>query len=98
MDTYAQNSTLTSEEIAKKITLYKDEEFKSGYNSRLVTAIKKAQVTIEQITKIHEIIINSDLKDEKSIIKALRRLKVDKELIEYFIFYARDGIFVRTKT
>ena len=55
-------------------------------------------MTIEQITKIHEIIINSDLKDEKSIIKELRRLKVDKELIEYFIFYARDGIFVRTKT
>lgn len=93
-DTFTKNPTLTSEEIAKKLRLYKNKEKKSGFNSRFVTTIKKGKVSIEQMNRIHEALVKDDQANINAIDKHLKSLKVDKEFIEDCIFYAREGNFI----
>ena len=92
------NPTLTSEDIAIKLKLYKNLEKSSGFNSRFVTAIKKGKVSVEQINRIHETLIINKNADLKLIEKNLKSLKVDREFIESCIFYAMEGNFVVSKS
>lgn len=95
---YVSNPSLSSEEIAKKLRLYKNKEKSGGFNSRFVTAIKKGKVSLEQMNRIHEALLLDSATDVKTVKKHLKSLIVDEEFIKDCIFYSREGYFIRSKT
>ena len=90
------NQTLTNTnkskplEIAKELKLYK--KGKSSYNTSFVTKIINGEVSPIQINKIHES-LREGIRDMETIKKDS---KADEEFIEYCIFYAEEGSFIKS--
>jgi len=91
--TYCRNSTLSSSDICKELKLYKDKN-KSNYNTSFVTAILKSKVNLKQIVTIQEALKNDS--DTNTVKKLLKSSKVDDKFIEDCIFYAKEGIFIKS--
>jgi len=88
---YFTNTSSTSKEIAKRLRLYKKD--KKGYNTSFITKIKKG-ISPEDVVNVDKF-LKVDINATFNKIKQKHpHIKMDKDLVEYFIFYAREGSFI----
>ncbi len=92
--TFIQNNSLSSLDICKKLRIYKNVK-KTGYNISFVNSILKGEVNVKEVVKIHELLKNDIGSDLNTIKKILKSSKIDDKFIEDFIFYAREGHFIK---
>jgi hypothetical protein len=84
---------LKSEELAKKLRIYKTD--KNGYNTSFITAIIKGEVSLEDIMKIDRSIKENPEITAGAIKRKYRTLGASEEFVEYCVFYAKNGGFIR---
>lgn len=88
---YFFNTGSTSKEIAKRLKIYKKE--KKGYNTSFITKIKKG-ISLEDVVNVDKF-LKVDIDATFNKIKQKHpHIAMDKELVEDFIFYAREGSFI----
>ncbi len=88
---YFTKTGSTSKEIAKRLKIYKKD--KKGYNTPFITKIKKG-ISPEDVINVDKL-LKADIKVTYNKIKQKHpHIKMDKDLIEDFIFYAREGSFI----
>lgn len=88
---YFFNTGSTSKEIAKRLKIYKKE--KKGYNTSFITKIKKG-ISPEDVVNVDKF-LKVDIDATFNKIKQKHpHIKMDEDLVEDFIFYAREGSFI----
>lgn len=88
---YFSKTGATSEEIAKKLRLYKKD--KKSYNTKFITTILEG-INIKDIQRIDKFLKAETNVTINQIKRNYRSLKIDDDMIDYFIFYAQEGAFI----
>lgn len=89
-----KNHDYNSEEIAKEFKLYR--YHKQGYNTKFVNAIRNGEINFKAVKTINKALLLG-LDSVNKIKSKYKNLKIDDELIKYFIYYAKEGDFIKFK-
>ncbi len=80
-------------DVAKEFKLYKDSS-KGSYNTKIITAVKRGKLNIENAQKITNLILDGT-DNLKSIKKKYPKLELEDSILESLIYYSKEGDFIK---